>query len=312
VLARWAPALAPLRPHDTTAALSRYAAAFLRWHGDRPFYLWVHYIDPHAPYDPPERYRSLRGRWPFFHPYQGGEAWGLPILGDPEWDVPEADRDYVASLYHGEIRYVDEFIGRLRADLARRGLAEHTYLCLTSDHGEELWEHGDWGHGHALYEEQVHVPWILAGPGLPAQRVATPVSAIDLVPTLAGLLGLPADPAWHGESLSPALRAGQAPAARPVFIQGTSNRTPVDPLRMVLAWPFKLVEGATTGRVWLYDLERDPEERGDLALTDPARAEALRARLHQWLATFESTFPAESGALEGNALLEQLQGMGYL
>lgn len=311
VLAEWLPALAPLRPHDTTAALARYADAYLRRHRADPFHLWLHYIDPHAPYDPPRRYRGLQGRWPFFHPYTGGERWGIPVLGDPDWDVPEADRDYVASLYRGEIQYVDEFLGQLLDTLARLGLDQNTYVVFTSDHGEELWEHGDWGHGQSLHEEQIHVPLIIAGPGIVPRRVATPVSAVDLAPTLAELLGLPADPAWHGQSLAHALRAGRDPEPRPVFAQGTSNRTPVDPLRMILDWPHKLVEGATTGTLWLHDLERDPGERHNRAADDPDRAAALRARLHQWLAGFDSTFPGDSAAPARPELLEQLHGMGY-
>src|SRR5690606_23842172 len=103
LVAAWLPPLADIRPHNTTRDLDYYARRFIERHRDKPFALWIHYIDPHAPYDPPAALRRVpEGPWPFFHPYAGGEVWGLPILGQ-NFDVAEADRDYVKSLYEGEV-----------------------------------------------------------------------------------------------------------------------------------------------------------------------------------------------------------------
>ena len=95
VVRHWLPGLDGVRPADTTAALTRYAEAYIRRHRDRPFYLWVHYMDPHAPYDPPPGLRpDRRGPWPFFYPYEGGERWGVPQV-DEGLPMPEArDRAY--------------------------------------------------------------------------------------------------------------------------------------------------------------------------------------------------------------------------
>src|SRR5690606_31804444 len=98
-----------------------YARAFIKRHRNQPFFLWVHYIDPHAPYDPPQSLRRVQeGPWPFFHPYVGGERWNLPILGR-NFEVAEPDRDYVQSLYEGEVAYIDRFVGRIMDALQAGG-----------------------------------------------------------------------------------------------------------------------------------------------------------------------------------------------
>lgn len=313
VLARWIPALAPLHPHDTTAALTHYANAYVRKHAAHPFYLWLHYIDPHAPYDPPSRYRTLTGAWPFFHPFKGGDQWGIPILGTPDFAIPESQHDYLTALYKGEIQYVDEFVGHVLDQVDALGLADTTYACFTADHGEELWEHGEWGHGQSLHDELVHVPWIIAGPDIVAQHIAEPVSAIDLMPTLADLAGLPADPEWRGKSLAPALQ-GKAPfVPAPVFIQGTSNRSTVEPLQAVVQGPYKLIRGTGSGSAQLYDLAADPGEQHDVAEANPEVVETLSTLLKNWSESFTSTFPAPGqDENRGQELQEQLRGMGYL
>lgn len=307
----WCPALADIRPHNTSRALDHYARAYISRYCDQPFFLWVHYIDPHAPYDPPESLRRVHeGPWPFFHPYAGGEAWGLPILGK-NFEVREPDRDYVKSLYEGEVAYIDQFAGEIRKALATAGIEENTYFCFTSDHGEELWDHGQWGHGHALYEEQLRVPLLIAGPGIKQQVVNTPVSAIDLLPTLANLLAVEPASTWRGESLAPVLKGtALAPTAKPIFSQGTTNKTET-PMHSVILGDYKLIRIAGSDSVQLYNLATDPGERLDLAVAEPERVKELTQLLDTWLASFPSFFEEEAQQLNRD-LEEGLEGMGYL
>jgi arylsulfatase A-like enzyme len=307
----WFPALAEIRPHNTTRDLDHYARAFIKRHRNQPFFLWVHYIDPHAPYDPPESLRRVQdGPWPFFHPYVGGEQWGLPILGQ-NFEVAELDRDYVKSLYEGEVAYIDQFAGRFLDALEAEGVGDNTFVCFTSDHGEELWDHGEWGHGQSLYEEQLHVPLILAGPGIGAQVVREPVSAIHLVPTLAEIMSIAPANTWKGKSLAPLLRGEVAtPPAQPIFAQGTTNKTET-PMHTVILGDYKLIRIAGSDVVQLYNLAADPDEKQDLALEQPERVKELAAMLDAWLASFPSFFEAEEQPF--NQELEQgLEGMGYL
>lgn len=307
----WCPALANIRPHNTTRSLDHYARVFIDRHRAQPFFLWVHYIDPHAPYDPPESLRRVhKGPWPFFHPYAGGEAWGLPILGK-DFNVAPPDRDYVKSLYEGEVAYIDQFAGRILDALKDAGIADHTYVCFTSDHGEELWDHGEWGHGHALYEEQLRVPLLFAGPGIKTQRVQEPVSAIDLLPTLGGLMSVTPASTWRGESLAPLLRGEvAAPPSKPIFAQGTTNKTET-PMHAVIYEGYKLIRIAGTDSVKLYDLHADPGEQRDIAAEQPERVATLVSLLDAWLRSFPSFFEDEKSKFNSE-LKEGLEGMGYL
>ena len=144
--------------------------------GGAPWFLWVHYFDPHAPYEPPLEYL----------------------------------RKYADHPYDGEIAFVDAQIGRLFDHLSGRGDLAQTVVLVTADHGESLGEHGEDTHGVFIYDATLRVPWIMAGPGVPAGRVASIVArGVDVLPTLLDLAGLAAPPAIDGtiEMLSPSFRA---------------------------------------------------------------------------------------------------------
>jgi choline-sulfatase len=208
------------------------ALAWLGADDARPFFLWVHLYDAHAPYNPPSPYRER-------HP------------GKP---------------YDGAVAFADAQVGRLLAALAARGLDDRTVVAITADHGESLGEHGELTHGLLLYEPVLAVPLLLRAPGLAARRVDTPVSLVDLAPSLAGLLGrqLPAPPggALDGRDLSPALRAGREPAAAELYAE---TRYPEvfgwSPLFALRRRELKYIAAPHPE---LYDLERDPKEARNL------------------------------------------------
>lgn len=179
-----------------------------RWvteHQDRAFFLFLHTYQVHGPYSPPESYKSL------FREELGRETPGIP-------------RDS-ALAYDQEARYTDDHVGPFLAHLARLGLAERTIVVITSDHGEEFGEHGSMGHGRTLHQEVLRVPLVIAAPGLLAPaEVTTPVSLLDVAPTVLDLLGLAPTAGQRGTSLvgrARAAAAGEAPdpdaMARPIF-----------------------------------------------------------------------------------------------
>jgi len=217
------------------------ALAWLGREGDRrPFFLWVHLYDPHAPYAPPEPYR---GR--FRH-----------------------------DLYRGEIAFADAQVGRLLAEIDRRGLAGTTLVAVAADHGEGLGEHGEATHGMLLYESTLAVPLLIRGPGLGPRRVAAPVGLCDLAPTLAGLLGHPfaGTAQLDGRDLSAALAAGRELPRGEVY---SETRYPEifgwSPLAALRLRDWKYIEAP---RPELYDLARDPRESRDLARASDAAARA--------------------------------------
>ena len=156
--------LAPTRfpaVFPSTTAIAEVADAWIRAHAREPFFLWMHVLDPHWPYEPPAEWLE--------HPEREPRRWGEP---DRVTDVQAgntkpgaAERERVGELYAGEIRYVDHELARVLAALRELGLYERALIVLASDHGEEFWEHGRYEHGHTLYDEVLRVPLFFKLPG---------------------------------------------------------------------------------------------------------------------------------------------------
>jgi choline-sulfatase len=211
------------------------ALAWLAKDDSRPFFLWVHLYDAHAPYDPPSPQRER-------HP-------GRP--------------------YDGEVAFDDAQVGRLLAALAARGWADRTVVAVAADHGEGLGEHGELTHGLLLYEPTLRVPLLVRAPGAvaPGRVVATPVSLVDVAPTLAGLLGrrLPPPPhgALDGRDLSAALRDGGEPPPADLYAETQYPRTfGWSALAALRRRDRKYI---ASPRPELYDLAGDPGETANLA-----------------------------------------------
>ena len=158
---------------------------------ERPFFLYVHTLDPHAPYQPPEEFREK------FAP----DADQMPSW-QPSWKWPLEALPYLLDLYEAEIAYNDASFGVLLDALRERGLYDDTLIVVISDHGEEFKEHGRWRHGATLYAESLEVPMVIRLPGqTEGIRVSTPVQHIDVMPTLLEALGLVSPATVEGRSL---------------------------------------------------------------------------------------------------------------
>jgi arylsulfatase A-like enzyme len=269
--------------------------------GGREFH-YIHTMDVHHPYDAPMPYDTMFLSEPP-HPrgvdavqygnlvdFDGAPVWSCHPYWAQNNAVDEADIAYARELYEGTIRYTDEHLPRLLAALnydPKRDL-----LIITSDHGEQFFEHDSWRHGRSLKPQETHVPLVMHFAGFPAARVDTPVSWHDLYPTFCDLFGWEAPAGLAGRSLAPALRGGALESA-PVYIESEATllagaayiegdtfyyleteRWRVQPER---AWPY--LEG-------LYDLAADPAALRNLAAEAPedaARANAaLRALEPRW------------------------------
>ncbi len=304
------------RPLDTSRLATEYARQFLRKYKDTSFFLWLHFMDPHDPYDPPERLRTEEGPWPLF--CQSNPYWGTPQM-EPDGDITltDSEKAYAQSLYEGEIRYVDECVGIIRKELQSLGIADKTNICFTADHGEEFWDHGKCNHTHSLYQELINVPLIFAGPGVNPGSVNMPVSAIDLIPTLAELIKAEKDPLWRGQSLGNVLvDRDSLITARPCFAQATHYTYTKEPLQMVAKDNFKLIRGTESGECELYDIVQDPKEQNNLADEHPEIVQDMTKLLLDWSASFPSTFSElyanESPPEISEAEIERLRSIGYL
>ena len=269
----------------------------------RPFFLWVHYVEPHAPYLLQEE--------------------TLGQLGFPEDSEDLAPRDR----YDTEVAFVDAAVGRLLDGIYRKSPPEETLVVLTSDHGESLGEHGYWGHGRNLYEEGLRIPLGIVWPGvIPAGTVISePATILDLAPTVLGLLDHPVPDPFRGFDWTGVLRDGQSgPEDRTILLQAHKGAVqPVeDPEEArrrgllsvgILESGRKEIFRTESDEYLLFDLRRDPEEEHDLAAEEPDSP--LPAPLRAWWETVDSgleladDLPAP--ALDAEAE-EQLRALGYI
>jgi len=228
--------------------------AAMRWLGERasaqkPFFLWLHYFDPHSPYaPPPEKLRATDRASDLAHKSLPNETQSWEELRE------------LIHRYRGEVRYADEHVGRLLERVKILGLEDEVVIVLTSDHGEGLGDHGLLEHGRNLHRELLRVPLILAGPGIPAGRtLAGPVQLEDLYATSLSLMGLESTVAGDGFDLTRWLEAEVEAAPR----------TTVFGRRRVYAGQPDLYFREHERRKWIgpldgpgvvYDLEDDPGE----------------------------------------------------
>lgn len=252
----------------------------------RPYFVFVHLYDTHAPYDPPARH--IEALDPGYHgPYRTLPAATLRRVrhGDLELDADAVRR--LHNLYDAEVRTADESIGRIVDHLRRRGEIDDTILVVTADHGEELYDHGLVEHGY-IYNTNLRVPLLVRLPGpAAARRFEAPFELIDLMPSLLEHLGVPVPEGIDGRALhlaSPSATepgigsyafseadcaAGRGRGARDCWISVQNAR-------------WKLNLDVDTGSRQLFDLAADPYEQQDVAAAHPAVATRLLGRLQRW------------------------------
>jgi arylsulfatase A-like enzyme len=303
---------------DNVGNLPRTLAASLaelEAHGeDGPWFLFVHTYTPHQPYHAPKEYRL---RWT--DPRTAGFAWPearVPIeeylrFRSPLFPPAGTDVAAFSALYDGQVAWADALVRDLVAWVDARGLAEQTVVIVLSDHGEEIFERGEFDHGNTLYEEVTHVPLIVRAPGrVPAGRVVeSTVSLVDLASTMLDLAGL-GERHGQGASLRSAWETG---AARTAYAQSVG--TGREPLAAVWDGTLKYVrrERASGLDEQLFDLARDPAERRDLAAAQPAELARLRA-LHEAheraSATIRNDLGASAEEIDAETL-DRLRSLGY-
>jgi choline-sulfatase len=238
----------------------------------QPWFLWVHYFDPHTPYEPP----------------------------------PDVAERFRGRPYEGEIAFVDQQLGRLLGALDTLRVRDRTLVAVTADHGEALGEHGEETHGVFLYDATLRVPWVMEGPGLP-KAVAPAVLArgVDVMPTLLDLAGIHVPDGLDGRSLAPAASGrtiGEEPAyAESLFAQIHFGWAPL------YAWRtsrWKLIEAP---RQELYAIHADRHEKSDRA---DAERDVAAQLLRQLRAARQVTTPKAAVALDP-ASAERMRALGY-
>ena len=289
-------------------ATTRAALDWIEANGDDgPFFLLVHYFDPHCVYAPP---RAFRERWAEPGDREGEWTFGtrpqMVAIREGELSPAAATIRRAEALYNGEVSYLDAQIGRLDDGLAARGERDDLVLVVTADHGEEFLEHGGFEHGHTLYDELVRVPMVIRAPGQLAPAVVeTPVRHIDLAPTLCELCDLPLPEQFLGRSLV-SLAGGEAGAPRPTLAHGNMWARPQTSWTSG-GWKLIVRDGVAPE---LYEVAADPAEQRDLAGSRPEELARLQAELDAVERGMGALKRGEEASLDPRTR-EILNGLGY-
>lgn len=277
----------------------RVTDAAIRWLDDAgastPFFLFVHYMDPHDPY--------------FVHPYDG-EAFARVSTPNPAPELAARFR----TLYDGEIAYLDEHLGRLLDALRRTGRYDDTLIVLTADHGEEFHEHGGWWHGTTLYDEQIHVPLIVKPVGAASQgRVAEELAmSVDIAPTVLAAARLDVPRSMQGHALP--LDGSAMPARSRVFAEEDFEGNILQAVRTSTSKFIVANAGNPRGlpTEQLFDVASDPGERDDRAQQARDAVEVMRAQLGQSFLEARAQAGATQQGGADRATQERLRALGYV
>ncbi len=242
------------------------------------FYAYIHFLQPHQPYNAPEEMQQLFANSKPPNLWQGGFVY--PEIKRAFTKKPKMPARKNANLYDANLRYGDSGVGELEKILAERNLLDNTLLIITSDHGEAFGEHGYLGHREGLYDEHVHIPLVIRFPGgkTPVGRVRALSETVDILPTILDLFALPIPSTVQGKSLLP-LIIGERRAVHD-FVFARAEGTPESYLVRDQHWAMILFKGGKLQA--LYDLEKDPWQTRNVIAEQPKEAERIRAAFKQF------------------------------
>lgn len=311
-----------IHPHNAVELTSAFLSGLGQSEGER-FFAYLHYMDVHLPYNRHtfnDRYASSLEGVP--KSLQPGQIFVKPIREQTmRGELAGAEQRLLRDLYDGQINLVDSQISRVLATLEQMGRLSETVVILTADHGEEFWEHDNFEHGHTLYEEVTRIPLVVWGAGVPSRTVTTPVSLVDVAPTVLALADAgTGDSTPHGRDLLSLREARTGAIHEKIYLMGTlygperfglvhgRHKAILNTDQNTGKWP--LVGARATAPVELYDLQSDPMERRNLVHEQPGLAAELVEEIREFRAA-NGAF--ETAVREADAeLREKLRSLGYV
>jgi len=269
---------------DTVKLLTRRTVKFLK-NPREPFFLYIHYMDPHHPYEPSREYlKGIKYQGPVLVPYSSYPDelfYQNYYKGFTQQKVEKKDKEsqrFVHQLYLAEVRYLDHYLAQIINTLKKEGLVERTLVVFTADHGEEFWEHNRNQHGYTLYQEVLKVPLILWGAGINPGVVERRIELIDLVPSLYEYLGIEPEPPVQGRSFWKLISLPDASLHSFYFSQGGI----IQLIQAVQNDRYKLIYYPSSGEYELYDLITDPKEEKNIFSPHHPAFLLLKAELEKW------------------------------
>ncbi len=258
---------------------------------DVPFFLYLHYMEPHGPYRPPAIHQPR-----FLRPYEGHDfvAMGNPnpiarMLYDDgeEVEISGRDLEHLVDLYDEEIAFFDQQLGALLARLDERGLLDELLVVVASDHGEEFLEHEHIKHCRSLYQAVIGTPLVVKPPASlrtmdTGSRVDAITSNLDIVPTILDYVGVRIEAApFEGNSLRPLIERGMA--TEPGVEGFEISHSVQNVYRSMREGRYKLIYNLRENQGRLFDLQADPDEQRELQQTQPETYRTMRRELMRWL-----------------------------
>lgn len=293
--------------HVSSPSITEKALEFIKKHGKRKFFLFLHYFDPHFDF-------RLHEEFDYYSSYNGFIKSGQRIqeIRARKDEITEDDLNYIKALYDSEISFTDKYIGQIMEHLKKAGLYENVLIILTADHGEEFMERkGRWiGHCNKLYQEQIHVPLIIKLPGHSEQKIIRDyVSLVDIMPTILHKAGINIPENYNMQGRVMHLNGAER-FQRMVFSE--THRSPSYKLALIdNGW--KYIYEPDLGRERLFDLRNDPREKFNLAAEEKKRSGNMNSALRAWGRQILHLRPAnvkEHDFTEEQK--EQLKTLGYL
>ena len=322
--------------------VSERALEFVRREPGKPFMLYLHYLDPHGPYEPPPELYQRFAKEPFAKPlglYMEARP-RLERLLQEGFGPGEARFEDMVLRYDAEIADTDRALARLFEGLAPLGVLDRTLVVITADHGEEFLEHGFLEHGWTLFQESVRIPLVFWAKGLPPQRVAARVATVDVAPTVLALLEIAHEGPSEGSALFRRddgrweIEAPKQPYIGELLIpernvvrtvisgdwKYVAAQRWVPPAQRVTAekrqWlglePPQVDVWGPPVREALYDLSQDPHETHNLAETMPEVRARLAASLKAYQTYAQRLAPATAPPKRTEEDAERLRALGYL
>ena len=281
----------------------------------RPFFMVLHFFDPHLAYDPIPQFAS-----PFIYGYKGGlhppfdpGNADLEKIRNGEIKYNDEDKKFIEGLYDGELSFVDSSLGRLFDFLKLNNLYDNTLIIVTGDHGEEFWDHNSYEHGHTLYQELLSMSLIVRFPMAENKGLVVKdrVSLVDIAPSILAYLRIESTMTTEGMSFIKMPGASIKPASMPIVAE--DNRIG-DPLQALYRGQYKLILNIATGEIQIYNLDNDPGEKTNLfgrketyppEIVDQIKGVAAKI---QKLRAEGKTLPAKISP----EIIEKLRALGYI
>ena len=272
---------------------------------EQPFFLYLHYMDPHSPYTAPGDYSK------FFNADYDGAVKGRNELDVSYFESRPDELEQLTALYDNEIRFVDHRIGELFERLKEAGLYEDSVIILLADHGEGFLDHGQFSHSNGLYTELIDVPLIIRPPNQDKMVVDTPVQTVDILPTLLSMLGIDVDHQFMGRPIFSLIGSDEK---RPIISEQLrrQGRQRIPQVALIVE-NYKLIKQLTTDDYVLFDMREDPMERENVIDSVPTAKELIEkldflleanASMYVGIEEKKTTLDAET--------IQQLKELGYI